>query len=90
MSENQSFFKAHADAIAVITVNIAIFAFFFNLHLTNISSISTTNARIDNLLVMIHEENNRFHEESKSFYGRLEKQDAEYKAHMMYYHDKRD
>jgi hypothetical protein len=28
------------------------------------------------------------HEEMKYFHGRMEKQDAEFKAHMMYYHDK--
>ena len=83
MDQTQSFFKTHSDTMAIIGVNIALHCLSLSLCLANISSSASTNARIDNLLVMIHDE-------SKSFYGRLEKQDADYKSHMMHYHDKRN
>jgi hypothetical protein len=35
---------------------------------------------------LIREIHNEIHSEMKEFHGRLERQDAEFKAHMMYYH----
>jgi hypothetical protein len=80
MNESQGFFRSHADTIAIIGVNLAMIGILLSICLSNISSIASANARTDNLMAMIHEE-------SKNFYGRLEKQDADYKAHMMYYHE---
>lgn len=46
---NQGFFKNHADTLAIIGVNIAIFALVLSICLSNISSIAAVNSRLDSL-----------------------------------------
>lgn len=43
--------------------------------------IDAINSRFDQFMIASHEE-------SKDFHGKLERQDAEYKAHMMHLHNK--
>jgi L-serine deaminase len=52
---NVNFFKEHADTIAIIGVNIAMFAVVLTIALTNISSIASANARIDTTIGLIYE-----------------------------------
>lgn len=52
---NLDFFKDHADTIAIIGVNIAMFAIVLTIALTNISSIASANARMDTLHVMFYD-----------------------------------
>lgn len=53
MSEQkQSFMKNHADAIAIITVNIAICAIMISMFISHSSRIDSTNARIDNAITI--------------------------------------
>lgn len=62
MKEN--FFKNHADTIAIIGVNLAIFTILVGLFIMNVSSISASNARMDMMQNLIHQE-------TKDFHGRL-------------------
>ncbi len=54
-SETKSFFKNHADTIAIISVNIAIGAILITMWLSNTSCITAANARIDTLHVMFYD-----------------------------------
>ena len=54
-NEKVGFFKNHADAIAIIGVNLGIAALILNLTLSNISSINATNARIDTMYAMFYD-----------------------------------
>lgn len=47
MNNKESFFKNHADTVAIIGVNIAIAAILVTILVSNISSISAVNSRID-------------------------------------------
>ncbi len=49
------FLKNHADTIAIIGVNLGIAAILIAICLCNISSISSTNARMDTLYVMFYD-----------------------------------
>lgn len=50
-----SFFKDHSDTIAIIGVNLAIAAILLSLSLSNMSNISSANARMDTLHVMFYD-----------------------------------
>lgn len=50
-----SFFRDHADTCAIIGVNVGIAAILIAICLTNISSISAVNTRIDTLHVMFYD-----------------------------------
>jgi hypothetical protein len=52
---NLDFFKDHADTIAIIAVNIALFGIALSIALTNISSIAAVNARMDTMHTMIYD-----------------------------------
>jgi hypothetical protein len=55
-NENKpTFFKNHADTIAIIGVNIAMMAILVMLYLSNVSSITAANARIDTIHVMFYD-----------------------------------
>ncbi len=58
------FFRNHADTLSIIGVNLAIAAILMTICLSNIASISSVNARMDSLHVMIYDE-------MKDFHGRL-------------------
>ena len=45
-------------------------------------------SKLDCIAKTMNENVKAIHEEMKDFHGRLERQDAEFKAHMMYFHDK--
>lgn len=75
---NENFLKNHADTLAVIGVNIAIAAILLTICISNISSISASNTRMDSanarmdlMQNLIIQEMKAFHEESKDFHGRL-------------------
>jgi len=55
MKKEIGFFKNHADTIAIIGVNIAIAAILLTICISNISSISAVNSRIDTLHVMFYD-----------------------------------
>lgn len=50
-----SFLKNHADTMTIIGINIAIGAIALSICLSNISSITSSNARIDTLHVMFYD-----------------------------------
>jgi hypothetical protein len=50
-----SFFKDHSDTLAIIGVNLAIAAILLSLSLSNMSNISSANARMDTLHVMFYD-----------------------------------
>lgn len=53
MSEEKSnFFKSHADAIAIVTVNVAICAIMISMFISHSARIDAANARIDNAIAM--------------------------------------
>jgi len=68
---DSGFFKSHADTIAIIGVNLAMIAVLLSICLSNISSVAAANARMDNLMAVIQQDNNKFHEDMKEFHGRL-------------------
>jgi hypothetical protein len=47
MTEKPSFLKNHADTLAIIGVNMAMFAILVTMWVTNISSINAVNCRMD-------------------------------------------
>ena len=55
MKNEPGFFKNHADTIAIIGVNLAIAAILLTIFLSNMSSISAANTRIDTLHVMFYD-----------------------------------
>ena len=55
MEEIPNFLKNHADAIAIVGVNIAIAAIMISLWISTTSRVDATNARIDALHVMFYD-----------------------------------
>lgn len=55
MKQQKSFLKNHADTMAIIGVNIAIGAIALSICMSNISSITAANARIDTLHTMFYD-----------------------------------
>lgn len=54
------------------------------------SDIRQMDSKLDHYMSAIREDVKAILQESKDFHGRLERQDAEFKAHMMYYHEERN
>ena len=55
MTQQQGFFKNHADTIAIIGVNVTIFTILIAMLISNSSRIDCANARIDTLHVMFYD-----------------------------------
>lgn len=92
--ENKSFFKNHADTLAIMGLNLAIAAILISMWVSNTSRVDATNTRIDAAIASDNARWNQlfkdFHEETKDFHARLERQDAEFKAHLIYQHSKKE
>ncbi len=52
MSDKQNFFKNHSDAIAIVTVNLAICAIMISMFISHSSRIDSANSRIDNAIAI--------------------------------------
>jgi hypothetical protein len=55
MKKQGTFFRDHADTMAIIGVNLAGFAILISLWLSNMSTINAANSRIDTLYVMFYD-----------------------------------
>ncbi len=66
-----SFFKSHADTIAIMAVNLAIAGLLISMIISNSHRIDSQNARSDALHAMFIAECKNFHDEVKDFHGRL-------------------
>lgn len=55
MKNKHIFLKNHADTIAIIGVNLAIGAILLSICLTNMASVASANARIDNTYNMFYD-----------------------------------
>jgi hypothetical protein len=55
MENKPSFLKDHADTAAIIGVNIAIFTVLVAMFISNLSSISSVNQRVDSIHMMIYD-----------------------------------
>ena len=55
MKKHHSFLKNHTDTLAIIGVNLAIAAILLTICISNISSNSAANTRIDTLHVMFYD-----------------------------------
>lgn len=62
--QKPSFFKSHADTLAIIAVNLAIASLLIGMIISNSNRIDTSNARSD----LLH---HTLHQEIKEFHGRL-------------------
>ena len=75
METKQSFFKEHADTLAIVGVNIALIAIMLTLWISANSRIDAVNSRMDANIALIQQEFKEFqkvwYQESKDFHGRL-------------------